>query len=54
MQSEPRRFADYAKRFANKRGVEDISKTNKNRNRVVAEEEQRINTQEKLKNNRSK
>ena len=43
MQSEHGRFSDYAKRFANKRRVEDISNINKNRNRVVSKEEQRIN-----------
>ena len=39
IQSKPKRFADYAKRYTNKRGVEDISKTCKNIAEVVLEEE---------------
>ena len=39
IQSKPGCFADYAKRFSGKRGVEDISNTNKNRNGIISEEE---------------
>jgi len=42
-QNEPGCFADHAKRFSNKRGVEDISNKNKNIIGVVTEEEQRVN-----------
>ena len=38
-QSKPGHFADYAKKYANKRGVEDISKTHKNIVEVVSEGE---------------